>query len=137
MNQHTKQHNERVLDQMRGVPANQELPGTIVGGNPNVSPQTGDKGDLVSELRRHERDYASLVHGPLCGQAAEVIEQYRADSKSDEQTNNELRAQLASARKALELLWNETVQSGNSTADDYGWPKAREATLAVLKDARS
>ena len=34
--------------------------------------------------------------------------------------------------KALTLLWKETVESGNSTSNDYGWPKAREATLAAL-----
>lgn len=33
---------------------------------------------------------------------------------------------------ALSLLWAETVASGNSNAKDYGWPKARAATLAAL-----
>ena len=33
---------------------------------------------------------------------------------------------------ALTLLWAETVASGNAEAKDYGWPKARAATLAAL-----
>lgn len=30
--------------------------------------------DLLTELRRHQQDYPSLVHGPLCGEAADQIE---------------------------------------------------------------
>jgi hypothetical protein len=37
--------------------------------------------------------------------------------------------------EALKLLWRETELSGNSTAKDYGWPKAREATLAAIAKA--
>lgn len=30
--------------------------------------------ELIEELREHERDYPSLIHGPLCGRAADEIE---------------------------------------------------------------
>lgn len=33
--------------------------------------------ELIEELRHHERDYPSLVHGPLCGRAADEIEALR------------------------------------------------------------
>jgi hypothetical protein len=33
--------------------------------------------ELLLELRRHQRDYPSLIHGPLCGQAADEIERLR------------------------------------------------------------
>lgn len=29
--------------------------------------------EVTDELRYHEREYASLVHGPLCGKAADEI----------------------------------------------------------------
>jgi len=32
-----------------------------------------DQSDLLEELRHHEREYPSLVHGPLCGRAADEI----------------------------------------------------------------
>ncbi len=34
--------------------------------------------ELLTELRRHQRDYPSLVHSELCGQAADEIERLRA-----------------------------------------------------------
>lgn len=33
--------------------------------------------DLVTELRHHETEYQELVHGPLCGRAADAIEKLR------------------------------------------------------------
>jgi len=33
---------------------------------------------LVQELRRHEAEYPSLCHAPLCGQAASEIEKLRS-----------------------------------------------------------
>jgi hypothetical protein len=33
--------------------------------------------DLLSELREHERDYPTLIHGPLCGRAAAEIKQLK------------------------------------------------------------
>lgn len=30
--------------------------------------------ELLKELRHHERDYPELIHGPLCGRAADEIE---------------------------------------------------------------
>ena len=35
--------------------------------------------------------------------------------------------------EALQLLWTEVSESGNATANDFGWRKAREATLAALR----
>jgi len=34
--------------------------------------------ELIEELRHHEREYPELVHGPLCGNAADKIEQLSA-----------------------------------------------------------
>lgn len=39
--------------------------------------------DLLTELRQHERDYPSLIHGPLCGRAADEIERLVALSSDD------------------------------------------------------
>jgi hypothetical protein len=39
--------------------------------------------------------------------------------------------------EALELLWSEVAASGNGTANDFGWKKAREKTLAALEKATS
>jgi len=33
--------------------------------------------ELIRELRRHEKEYPSLVHAPLCGEAATEIEKLR------------------------------------------------------------
>lgn len=35
--------------------------------------------------------------------------------------------------EALRLLWTEVAESGNGTANDFGWKRAREATCAVLR----
>ena len=37
--------------------------------------------DLIAELREHERDYPSLIHGPLCGAAADEIERLKAENR--------------------------------------------------------
>lgn len=34
--------------------------------------------ELIQELRRHEKEYPSLVHAPLCGEAAAEIEKLRS-----------------------------------------------------------
>jgi hypothetical protein len=34
--------------------------------------------ELLVELRHHEADYPELIHGPLCGQAADRIEELEA-----------------------------------------------------------
>lgn len=38
--------------------------------------------ELLAELRHHERDYPELVHGPLCGQAADEIERLRTAAQA-------------------------------------------------------
>lgn len=48
---------------------------------------------------------------------------------------SELESQRAELLAALKALWQETILSGNSIAKDYGWPKARELTLAALARA--
>lgn len=37
--------------------------------------------NLLEELREHEHDYPTLIHGPLCGKAADEIERLRAALK--------------------------------------------------------
>ena len=37
--------------------------------------------DIVKELREHERDYPELIHGPLCGAAADEIDLLRGQVK--------------------------------------------------------
>lgn len=45
------------------------------------SPQSQPtKAELLVELRRHETEYQELVHGPLCGQAADRIEELEAQT---------------------------------------------------------
>lgn len=61
-------------------------------------------GDIVEQLK--DTRYPGQMEMRL--QAAEIIEQYRSDHQSDEQTNNELRAQRDALIKALE----EIVQVG-------------------------
>lgn len=33
--------------------------------------------ELLTELRRHQRDFPSLIHSELCGRAADEIERLR------------------------------------------------------------
>jgi hypothetical protein len=53
------------------------------------------------------------------------------------QRNASLIAAAPELLEALELLWTEVVESGNGTANDFGWKKAREKTLAALDKAIS
>lgn len=34
--------------------------------------------NIIEELRHHEAEYPELIHGPLCGQAADRIEELEA-----------------------------------------------------------
>jgi hypothetical protein len=47
--------------------------------------------------------------------------------------NAKLIAAAPELLEALQLLWTEVAESGNATANDFGWRKAREATCAVLR----
>jgi hypothetical protein len=37
--------------------------------------------DLKERLRHHEREYPLLIHGPLCGEAADEIERLEAETE--------------------------------------------------------
>jgi hypothetical protein len=56
--------------------------------------------DIVKQLR--DKRYPGQMEMRL--KAAEIIEQYRIDQKSDEQINNELRAEIADLRAKIEEL---------------------------------
>ncbi len=62
-----------------------------------------DQSELLNDLRHHEREYPSLVHGPLCGRAADAIASLRAQLAIAGEHIAEMTDQLASARKALDL----------------------------------
>ena len=47
--------------------------------------------------------------------------------------NGKLIAAAPDLLEALRLLWTEVSESGNATANDFGWRAAREATLAALR----
>lgn len=68
--------------------------------------------DILERLR-HLAGGGSGPVNVVCAQAAEIIEQYRADQKSDEQTNNELRAERDSLRAENERLKAEQVEVHN------------------------
>lgn len=51
--------------------------------------------------------------------------------------NDALRARLAEAERAVRLLMDEVIASGNGQARDFGWKPAIEAGRAVLRAARS
>jgi hypothetical protein len=75
--------------------------------------------DLVPELKRHEREYPSLVHGPLCGKAAAEIGRLHAQLASSNATLadienglqsaqiKDLEAQLASATERVAEMQHE------------------------------
>lgn len=56
-------------------------------------------------------------------------------SDSEHAANARLIASAPDLFEALQLLWKEVVESGNGTANDYGWKHAREKTLAALDKA--
>jgi hypothetical protein len=84
----------------------------------------------------------SVVHTPgpweavrslTCGHLR-AAHNYQVDPK-EEWTDADLKLISAAPEmlEALKLLWTEVAESGNATANDFGWRKAREATLAVLR----
>lgn len=54
-----------------------------------------------------------------------------------EEERDALRARLAEAERAVRLLMDEVIASGNGQARDFGWKPAIEAGRAVLRAARS
>ena len=52
---------------------------------------------------------------------------------ADRYANAKAIAALPDLIEALQLLWTEVSESGNATANDFGWKRAREATLAALR----
>ena len=86
-----------------------------------------------AEGLRAERDAVELPMTEICGLlGCDDCDDAPGAVRALTAERDALRAQLQTAREALELLWAETVASGNGSAGDYGWPKARAATLAVL-----
>jgi hypothetical protein len=66
--------------------------------------------ELVNELRRHEREYPSLIHGPLCGKAAAEIERLRLEHQHACQEigvaikeRDEARAEIERLRAQVEI----------------------------------
>jgi hypothetical protein len=98
------------------------------------------KANMMSET--NEASVQSIVHthGPweavrslTCGHLR-AAHNYQVDPK-EEWTDADLKLISAAPEmlEALKLLWTEVAESGNATANDFGWRKAREATLAVLR----
>lgn len=54
-------------------------------------------GELLTELRYHERNFQGLIHGPLCGQAADAIDRITAERDG-------LRKALATAQWRLDAI---------------------------------
>jgi hypothetical protein len=68
------------------------------------------------------------------GNSLAVIE--ATDAESEATALARLMAAAPNLLDALELLWREVVSSGNGRANDFGWPKAREATVAAITKAK-
>lgn len=78
--------------------------------------------ELLRELRYHERNFQSRIHGPLCGQAADEIERLRgvAQTEKDPQTAFNLGFRAAGGGCYLppsaEALFQSWLRDGASQA---------------------
>jgi len=75
------------------------------------------------------------MHTSICVGDQTLASVYYGEGRSyaESQANAKLIAAAPELLEALQLLWTEVAESGNATANDFGWRKAREATLAVLR----
>lgn len=96
--------------------------------------------NLLKELREHERDYQELIHGPLCGQAANIIDRLTAerDRLIDERDVvrldiDELIAERDGLKKALESLLTDPPADLDEPDEDWRViVKMREIARAAL-----
>lgn len=70
---------------------------------------------------------------PICSMAWWQFDKPGIIDNGISEANAKLIAAAPELLEALRLLWTEVAESGNGTANDFGWKKAREATCAVLR----
>jgi hypothetical protein len=65
--------------------------------------------ELLAELREHERDFPGLIHGPLCGNAADVIERLQKQQLEREEWKQAWMDDANAEIERLRAFYNEAV----------------------------